>query len=220
MKHALLCLPCLLALVACSSPPQPPTVDESRKRPANTSTAVELQVCRSDLQNTRILAAESAREAEAQGSAVARLTRQQRELVEHVAAIRTESAPEPADVRNTVYTVTFPFAGTRLHLASTDAALLASAARYAPLVLLRGRTDGTAETPGESRVARERAEAVRDWLVNAGVEPKRIRLTWQPVGDHAADNHDPHGRALNRRVEIELYHAAPRIAALGAEAAP
>ena len=220
MKHALLCLPCLLALAACTSPPQPPTVDESRKRPANTATAVELQVCRGDLQNTRILAAESAREAEAQGSAVARLTRQQRELVEHVAAMRTETDPAPPDARNTVYTVTFPYAGTRLHLASADATQLAGAARDAPLVLLRGRTDGTVETPGESRVARERAEAVRDWLVSAGVDPKRIRLTWQPVGDHAADNHEPHGRALNRRVEIELYHAAPRVAALDTEPAP
>jgi hypothetical protein len=40
-------LPGLLTLLlgACSSPPRPPTVDESLRRPANAQTAVELQVC-------------------------------------------------------------------------------------------------------------------------------------------------------------------------------
>ena len=55
----------LIALLsACSSPPKPPTVDESQKRPANAQPAVELQVCKNDLQNTRIQAVESDRLAE------------------------------------------------------------------------------------------------------------------------------------------------------------
>ncbi len=33
-----------LTLVACSSPPKPPTVDETQKRPANAQMAVELLV--------------------------------------------------------------------------------------------------------------------------------------------------------------------------------
>ena len=37
------------------------TVDESAKRPVNSAMAVELQVCRNDLHNTRIMAAESGR---------------------------------------------------------------------------------------------------------------------------------------------------------------
>ena len=57
-------IPWLLVLASCSSPPQPPTVDESRKRPVNSQMAVELQVCRNDLQNTRLLATESGRLAE------------------------------------------------------------------------------------------------------------------------------------------------------------
>jgi hypothetical protein len=58
-------LPWLLMASSCSSPPKPPSVDESRKRPANIAMAVELQACRSDLANTRILASESVRTAEA-----------------------------------------------------------------------------------------------------------------------------------------------------------
>ena len=48
-------------LTACSSPPKPPSVDESQKRPVNSQMAIELQVCKNDLQNTRILATESSR---------------------------------------------------------------------------------------------------------------------------------------------------------------
>ena len=50
---------------------------------------------------------------------------------------------------------------------------------------------------------------MRDYLVAAGVDPKRIRDTYQPVGDHAADNTSAAGREMNRRVEIEVYRALP-----------
>ena len=50
---------------------------------------------------------------------------------------------------------------------------------------------------------------MRDYLVAAGVDPARIRATYQPVGDHVADNGSDSGRSLNRRVEIELYRALP-----------
>ena len=76
--------------------------------------------------------------------------------------------------------------------------------------MLRGRTDGAIETPGESRIARERAAAVRAYLIAAGIDPQRIRTTYQPVGDYATANTTPMGRALNRRVEIELYRAVPQ----------
>jgi outer membrane protein OmpA-like peptidoglycan-associated protein len=50
---------------------------------------------------------------------------------------------------------------------------------------------------------------MRDYLVGAGVDPARIRATYQPAGDHVADNTPAGGRNLNRRVEIELYRALP-----------
>ena len=50
---------------------------------------------------------------------------------------------------------------------------------------------------------------MRDYLVAAGVDPARIRATYQPIGDHEVDNVSAGGRGLNRRVEIELYRALP-----------
>lgn len=73
MRSMFTLIPCLLVLGSCGSPPKPPTVDESLRRPANTAMAVELQVCRNDLQNTRIVASESGRLAETNAATLERL---------------------------------------------------------------------------------------------------------------------------------------------------
>lgn len=202
-------LPWLLLLSSCSSPPKPPTVDESRRRPVNNAMAVDLQACRSDLDNTRILAKESVRSAEASSQAVARIVQQQQLLVRSVEA-------HNAARRNLLVPVLFAFGSTQVNVPEADASRIVEEARTAPLVMLRGRTDGSAESPAESAIARQRAAAVEAWLVQAGVDHARIRTTWQPVGDHAADNGTAGGRTLNRRVEIEIYRSAPVVAAAGA----
>lgn len=194
----------LLLLSACSSPPKPPSVDESRKRPANVLSEVELQTCRSELHNTRIAANESQRLAAATMASAAQLA-------------QTASVPSG---RNAVYTVLFPYGSTTAQLADPAMSRLIEDARAAPLIVLRGRTDGLSASPAETRVARERAESVQALLVQAGIEPARIRSTWQPAGDHAADNDLPAGRSLNRRVEIEIYRAAPQAAVVLASDVP
>lgn len=192
----------LLTLSSCASPPKPPSVDESRKRPVNSASVVDLQMCRTDLQNTRILANETSRLAETASATVTRLTQQQQAM--------SARAPSEQDLANSVYTVLFAFASAQVVVPSDEATSLLEQARHASLVMLRARTDGLAETPGESRIARDRALAVRAYLVRSGVEPARIRMTWQPVGDTVASNETATGRTLNRRVEIELYRFAPK----------
>jgi outer membrane protein OmpA-like peptidoglycan-associated protein len=196
-------IPLLLVLGSCSSPPKPPTVDESTKRPANSAMAVDLQVCKSDLQNTRILATESSRLAESAAATLERVSARQ----QAIAAV--QAATPAAAPANSVFTIRFGFGSTRVVVPADTASGLVESARSAPLVLLRGRTDGPTDAPGESRIARERADAVRDYLVSAGVDPERIRATYQPAGDHAADNSSPSGKGMNRRVEIEVYRAVP-----------
>ena len=196
-------VPWLFALASCSSPPKPPTVDESQKRPVNSQMAVELQVCKNDLQNTRLLATESGRLAETTAATLANLAARQQIL----AAMQGPTGQQPQ--ANSVFTVRFEFGSTRVVIPTDVAATLVEDAKASPLVLLRGRTDGASDAPAESRIARDRAAAVRDYLVAAGVDPARIRATYQPAGDHVADNASAGGRNLNRRVEIELYRALP-----------
>lgn len=198
MRPVLPLIPWLLVLGSCTSPPKPPTVDESFKRPANSAMAVELQVCKNDLQNTRISANESGRLAESTAAALAQVAARQQAL----ALLQTSQA-------NSVYAIRFEFGSARVVVPADISAPLIEEARTAPLVLLRGRTDGATDSPAESRIARERAAAVRDYLVSAGVDAAHIRATYQPAGDHAADNSSPSGRRMNRRVEIEVYRALP-----------
>jgi len=197
----------LLTISSCASPPKPPSVDEYRKRPVNTASAVDLQVCRTDLQNTRILASETTRLAETASATATRLALQQQAM--------TSRTPIEVEMANSVYTVLFGFGSAQVTVPSPDAGALIEQARAASLVMLRARTDGHVETTGESRIARERAIAVRTYLVQSGVDPARIRMTWQPIGDTVASNDTVNGRALNRRVEIELYRLAPQRLAAG-----
>jgi outer membrane protein OmpA-like peptidoglycan-associated protein len=197
-----LLIPWLLLLGSCGSPPKPPTVDESHKRPVNSAMAVELQVCKNDLQNTRILASESQQTAETTAATLRQLTVRQ----QTVAALQAQAAAPPT---NSVFIVRFDFGSTRVAIPAEMSAALVEEARAAPLVVLKGRTDGTTDSAAESRIARERATAVRAFLVGVGVDAARIRATYQPAGDHAADNTAHTGRAMNRRVEIEVYRAAP-----------
>lgn len=203
----------LLLLSSCSSPPKPPSVDESRRRSVNTAMAVELQSCRSELADTRILATESARSAETNAQAVALMAQRQQALARGIEA-------SAAAQRNRLFTVLFAFGSTEVTLPDADAARIVDEARTAALVVLRGRTDGAIESRAESAIAHRRADAVEAWLVHSGVDRARIRTTWQPVGDHAADNETSGGRRLNRRVEIEIYPAAPIVATAGASALP
>ena len=208
MRSASTLIPMLLVLGSCGSPPKPPTVDESLKRPANSAMAVELQVCKSELQNTRITATESGRLAESATATLARASARQQAIAAMAAAPQA----------NSVFTIRFDFGSSRVVVPAETTAALVESARTAPLVMLRGRTDGTTDSAAESRIARERAAAVRDYLVSAGIDSARIRATYQPIGDFAADNSKPSGRDMNRRVEIEVYRALP-VAMNGAVAA-
>jgi outer membrane protein OmpA-like peptidoglycan-associated protein len=203
MRPLIPLLPWLILVGSCSSPPQPPGVDEANRRPANAALAVELQVCKSALQNTRILASESNRLADATTATLERLAVRQQALAS------LQAASPSSTLANRVFTVWFGYGSTRVALPADAVGTLVELAREAPLVLLRGRTDGATDSLAESRIARDRAAAVRDHLVAAGVDPARIRATHQPSGDHAASNTTPAGRSLNRRVEIELYRTLP-----------
>ena len=214
MRYTTPLIPWLLVLASCSSPPKPPTVDDSQKRPVNSQMAVELQVCKNDLQNTRLLVTESGRVAETTAATLANLAARQQILA------AMQGAPGQQPKANSVFTVRFDFGSTRVVIPTDVAATLVEDAKASPLVMLRGRTDGTSDAPAESRLARDRAAAVRDYLVAAGVDPARIRATYQPAGDHVADNVSAGGRGLNRRVEIEMYRALPVALTTAAVAQP
>ena len=82
--------------------------------------------------------------------------------------------------------------------------LLGNAAQTANRVYLHGHTDAFVATEAGTQSAIRRAVEVRHLLISLKVEPQRIRLFYRGAGNFIANNSTVDGKALNRRVEIEL----------------
>ena len=67
---------------------------------------------------------------------------------------------------------------------------------------IEGHTDDSGSDKQNQQLASERAKAVADHLINAGIEPSRIRVVGRGESQPVANNDTPEGRAANRRVEI------------------
>ncbi len=65
-----------------------------------------------------------------------------------------------------------------------------------------GHTDNTGPASYNQRLSAQRARAVADILIDAGVDPRRIRAIGRGEYEPVASNLTPEGRAQNRRVEI------------------
>jgi len=71
-------------------------------------------------------------------------------------------------------------------------------------VLLTGHTDDTGSTNRNEDLGLARAVRLRDLLIAYGADASRIEVRTMGSTVPVADNADPGGRALNRRVELEL----------------
>lgn len=70
---------------------------------------------------------------------------------------------------------------------------------------LAGYTDNTGSLQLNMRLSKERAEAVKNYLVSKGANPYNIEAYGYGPNDPIATNATPEGRQLNRRVEFTLY---------------
>jgi len=67
-----------------------------------------------------------------------------------------------------------------------------------------GYTDNTGTAEHNSQLSKQRAEAVRDYLVSIGVDAKKVDAIGAADANPVADNSTKEGQAKNRRVEIEV----------------
>lgn len=70
---------------------------------------------------------------------------------------------------------------------------------------LAGYTDNTGSLQLNNRLSKERADAVKSYLVSKGANPNNIETYGFGPKDPIASNATPEGRQLNRRVEFTLY---------------
>ncbi len=71
-----------------------------------------------------------------------------------------------------------------------------------------GHTDNIGSAAANLLLSEQRAVSVATYLINAGVEPDRIRIDGVGGAEPRADNETLVGRARNRRVEIRFLNLA------------
>ena len=72
------------------------------------------------------------------------------------------------------------------------------------IVEVAGHTDSDGEYDFNLRLSQMRADSVRDYLVDAGVDPTRVSARGYGESEPVADNSTSMGRAANRRVELRV----------------
>lgn len=96
------------------------------------------------------------------------------------------------------------FAKTEFLPTQQTAKVLRAAAPSADSIVVRGHTDSATPNPVDRLIAIERAVKARSWLLANGVQPGTVRLQFRSAGGFISENETAQGRALNRRVDVQL----------------
>ena len=75
---------------------------------------------------------------------------------------------------------------------------------------VQGHTDSRGNDSGNMRLSQQRADAVRQYLVNQGVASDRLTARGYGETTPIESNATNEGRAMNRPVEFHLPYARPR----------
>lgn len=71
-------------------------------------------------------------------------------------------------------------------------------------VVIEGHTDSVGSAESNQRLSKERAEAVRSYLIGQGVSAEQLTAVGKGELEPIADNDTAEGRAINRRVELVI----------------
>ncbi len=175
--------------------------EEAAER-AEAAQAVALEAAGAETEQARKLAQARAREAE--------LARKEAELAAAVAADEIPDA-SPPPVRSAGGKQVYTLAGNAFGSGSANLTAQAQASLRALAAQLRGgssriaiegHTDSQGADAANLALSRQRAEAVRRVLEDAGLPGARLGATGKGETAPVADNTSADGRARNRRVEI------------------
>lgn len=214
-------------LGGCSSVPKPAEADGSARVPANDATRV--QAFQQRVSADRQLLSEN-NLLRAQVDALQTKLNEMTSIVREALTLPPATRPAPAPVlvqplaaspqlmtdpalpthaysrtsSGVVIRVFHPFAVTEFEPSEPVAHALRTSVRAAELIEVRGYTDSNVVNPADRRIAIERAEKARTWLINNGADGSRISTKYFTAGSFFAENKTPQGRSMNRRVEVAI----------------
>lgn len=128
-----------------------------------------------------------------------------RELQEQIAALSASVTPRsPMFVRGDVL-----FAAGTAELDAVSRADLQELADFlieypSHIAIIEGHTDGTGTDDDNQVLSQRRADAVKSYLVDCGVDPKRLLAFGRGEGLPIADNRSEQGREQNRRAAVTV----------------
>jgi len=73
-------------------------------------------------------------------------------------------------------------------------------------IRVNGHTDNIGSEELNTKLSRDRAKAVHDYLKSKGIAADRLSFAFFGPTRPIADNHTEEGRAINRRVEFEIVN--------------
>jgi outer membrane protein OmpA-like peptidoglycan-associated protein len=106
--------------------------------------------------------------------------------------------------KSSIVQVQFPRYSTVFNPSPAVTWVLVPVAKDAERINITGYTDSRIAGPFDSEIALNRAEAARDYLIDKGVKAEKINVFSQADGGFIVPNNTKQGRAINRRVEIEI----------------
>jgi outer membrane protein OmpA-like peptidoglycan-associated protein len=71
-------------------------------------------------------------------------------------------------------------------------------------VVVEGHTDNVGSAPTNKKLSEQRASGVMQYLIDRGVDKKRLKSVGYGLEKPIADNKTDEGRAKNRRVELVI----------------
>jgi len=71
-------------------------------------------------------------------------------------------------------------------------------------ILIEGHTDSQGDEDYNRELSRKRADSVKEYLINAEVDPFRLQTAGKGESEPVASNDTPEGRAKNRRIEFDI----------------
>lgn len=150
--------------------------------------------------------AQARAEAERNAAEASRLAAE-RAALEKIRQARAEAEKQLKAINATVY---FASAGTKAQFdEQTDAAIHAICeamkADNSLNVTVYGHTDNTGTSKANLKYGKQRAEALKSYMVKLGAPAANIKCESKGETDPVADNDTKEGRAKNRRATVELH---------------